>query len=392
MTETTLKNLILITDTYWPANGGVEAWVHAHSAHLASCYNVKVLAHANDSSLKGILSRTVFLKGFSPYSDDAGNRVECLKPSLLGRIALLPFVVWNIPLARSLFAKPLFDFLAYFYKAAFGKQLFRMVQNADIVHCFSTSHLAIAVSDVCKRQNLKFVQSPPVHFQRWGDTPKLLSSYAQANAIICLSRSFKREFEWKRPQDNTKTHVIPALTTHSEGSSPPKTLPSQPYVMFLGRKEAHKGLGYLCQAFYTIRTYASLVICGSGEKMDPICENMYDYGAITEQEKAWLLEHCTVFCVPSLDESFGIVYVEAMRYGKPIVAFDIAPVNELVENGESGFLIDPQDVKSLSKALLKLIADRPLCKEMGKKGKERFDSLFSPSVVLEKTKQIYGSL
>jgi glycosyltransferase involved in cell wall biosynthesis len=384
--------ICLVTDTYWPAKGGIETWAHAYSAHLRKKYAVSIISHARNNSLASMLSRTVLLKSFAPFQDDFGNNVSCLAPSLAGRIAMLPFILWNFPLLKRLWPKPVFDFLYLFYRTAFFSRLLRAVANADIVHCFSTGHLAACVTGVCRKRGIRLIHSPPVHFGKWGDSPLLLSAYAKADAVLCLSRSWKEFFERRAASKPSRVIVIPALTIEHSDSRRPDRAPQQPFVLFLGRREKHKGLELLMTAFEKCSGPASLVIAGPGAKNESRFSSCIDLGEVDEPEKQWLLEHCAVFCVPSEDESFGIVYAEAMRFAKPVVALDVAPVNEIVINGETGILVPPGNRNALAFALEKLLADDPLRNTMGQNGLRRYAEKYSPAVVLEQITKTYERL
>jgi glycosyltransferase involved in cell wall biosynthesis len=384
--------ICLVTDTYWPATGGVEAWVHAHSAHLGEKFQVSIVAHARDNTLSGILSRTVSLKSFPPFQDDYGNRVSSLSPAVLGRIAMVPLILWEFPFVRRFFPKPAFDFLYVFYKAAFFRKLSDAVADADIVHCFSTGYLAACTTDVCRKRSVRLIHSPPVHFNKWGDTPLLLSSYAKADAVLCLSDAFKRDFKKHAPSPAPDILVVPALTIQNADSRQPAPAPQPPFILFLGRREKHKGLGLLLSAFEECAGKATLVVAGPGEKVTRASPSVIDLGTVGGQEKQWLLEHCDIFCVPSADESFGIVYTEAMRCARPVVALDVAPVNEIVVQGETGILVPPDNRAALAEALLKLLSDKHTREEMGRKGCARYNRNYSPSVVLDQIVIMYGKV
>ena len=102
-----------------------------------------------------------------------------------------------------------------------------------------------------------------------------------------------------------------------------------------------------------------------------------------------LLENCDIFCVPSRDESFGIVYAEAMMHSKPVVALDVAPVNEIVINGVTGLLVHPGREDLLADALNTLLANPEKRKEMGTRGYERYCDLFEEGVVMKKITDLY---
>lgn len=78
-----------------------------------------------------------------------------------------------------------------------------------------------------------------------------------------------------------------------------------------------------------------------------------------------------LFCLPSRQEGFGIVFLEAMASGLPVVAGDAAAVPEVVPDGEAGILVPPDDEGALADALVRLLADPRRREEMGERGRER---------------------
>jgi glycosyltransferase involved in cell wall biosynthesis len=115
-------------------------------------------------------------------------------------------------------------------------------------------------------------------------------------------------------------------------------------------------------------------------------------GEIDENTKLYLLSNCTLLCVPSKDETFGLVYAEAMSYGKAVVALDISPVNEIVENGKTGILVSPDDTDGLQTALDKALNEDSMLKEMGQRGYVRYKDFYSSNRIIEEHKAIYRDL
>ena len=87
-----------------------------------------------------------------------------------------------------------------------------------------------------------------------------------------------------------------------------------------------------------------------------------------------------VFCLPSLQEGFGIVFLEAMAAGLPIVALRTAAVPEVVPDGETGLLVNPDRPDALTEALIRLLRDPGLRAEMGRAGTERAKAYAWPDV------------
>ena len=137
---------------------------------------------------------------------------------------------------------------------------------------------------------------------------------------------------------------------------------------------------------------ATLVIAGPSTASPKYHKSIVDLGVVPESQKQMLLANCALLCVPSSDESFGIVYIEAMRYAKPVVALDVSPVNEIIVQNETGLLVPPNDPEALGKALDDLLSNQKLRETLGANGKKRYEELFSPKIVLKQIFSMYENL
>jgi glycosyltransferase involved in cell wall biosynthesis len=88
-------------------------------------------------------------------------------------------------------------------------------------------------------------------------------------------------------------------------------------------------------------------------------------GDVSAADLAAEYNRCDVFCLPSVQEGFGIVFLEAMAAGKPIVAARASAVPEVVTQG---LLTEPENAESLAAAIQKLHGDRALCHSLGEAG------------------------
>lgn len=86
---------------------------------------------------------------------------------------------------------------------------------------------------------------------------------------------------------------------------------------------------------------------------------------------------CDLFVLPSLKEGFGIVFLEAMYFSKACIGADAGGIPEVIKNGETGILCNPNNIRELSLAVIKLLKDDKLRAEMGKSGKKRLEEYFS---------------
>ncbi len=112
-------------------------------------------------------------------------------------------------------------------------------------------------------------------------------------------------------------------------------------------------------------------------------------GHVDKTSLEQLYADCDILVAPSLYESFGLMYAEAMTYGKPVVAFRTGAAPEVVAHNETGILVEPLNINELANALTDLAKDSTLRREMGKKGFERVSREFSVERMVEATLSVY---
>jgi len=100
-------------------------------------------------------------------------------------------------------------------------------------------------------------------------------------------------------------------------------------------------------------------------------------GPVYGAKKEALFAECDIFVFPTHDDAFGLVNLEAMRAGLPIVSSDEGSIPEVVIDGVNGFIIDPKDVDMLTDRVLKLVIERKLRIKMGTAGREIYEKKFT---------------
>jgi glycosyltransferase involved in cell wall biosynthesis len=108
-----------------------------------------------------------------------------------------------------------------------------------------------------------------------------------------------------------------------------------------------------------------------------------------QQEMPYFFAMMDIFCVPSIREGFGMVFAEAGAMGKPVVAGDIAPVNEIVRDGETGVLVPPGDHVAVGAAMRRLLADPAGARAMGELGRRRVRAEFDLSTRHHRVTEVY---
>lgn len=98
---------------------------------------------------------------------------------------------------------------------------------------------------------------------------------------------------------------------------------------------------------------------------------------VTVEQLKYCYSRCDVFVMPSRQEGFGLVFLEAMALGKPVIAGCMGGPTEIVMNGVTGFLVVPGDLKMLALQLTRLLQDEVLRKQMGEAGRKRVTENYS---------------
>lgn len=151
--------------------------------------------------------------------------------------------------------------------------------------------------------------------------------------------------------------------------------PGRQVVFFVGRHEPRKGLGWLLSAFAAVPGDRSLWVAGDGPETATLAARHQDpriewLGRIADDEKLARLRAADVFCAPSLHgESFGVVLLEGMAAGTPVVAADIDGYRNVATNGVDAALVTPGDVNALAAALRRALDDHPWAAAVAAEGR-----------------------
>ena len=174
-----------------------------------------------------------------------------------------------------------------------------------------------------------------------------------------------------------------------------------PNILFVGRFEPRKGVLDLLKAFRQVRkdgVGARLLLVGGGPQEREArryvatrrLSGVEFLGRVSDDEKLQLFRTADVYTSPATGrESFGIVLLEAMAAGAPIVASDIHGYKGVVRRGREALLVPPHEPKELAAALERLLLDRALAAEMSANGLVRAAEFSWPRVTA-KVDDYYG--
>ena len=193
--------------------------------------------------------------------------------------------------------------------------------------------------------------------------------------------------------------------------------PEMPYVLFVGRITRQKGILHLLNAIPRLDPALQVVLCAGAPDTPEIGREMEAGVAALARERpgiVWIREmlprpdviqlytHATVFCCPSVYEPFGIINLEAMACGAPVVASAVGGIREVVVDGQTGLLVDPhlrpgtfdpEDpagfAASLAEAINRVAEDAGLAARLAEAGRRRAHDHFSWDAIAQRTADLY---
>jgi phosphatidyl-myo-inositol dimannoside synthase len=219
---------------------------------------------------------------------------------------------------------------------------------------------------------------------------------SRADVVLANSSHTAQRFAVANPRFAQRVvHICPPA---APDDIQPSAMGSAPTVLVVGRirkDERYKGHDALLDVWPSIVSAipeARLVFVGDGDDRPRLEGRIRDEGLATSTHvmglasRAQLREayaSCRVFAMPSGDEGFGIVFLEAMSAGRPCIgAYGAA--EDVIDPGRTGLLVPPRDTPALEAALLRLLADSELCREMGNAGRLRAKRHFSERSLADK--------
>lgn len=260
-------------------------------------------------------------------------------------------------------------FLASFVRAAR-----RAARDADLVHAHWLPAGAVAMAT--GKPYVVHLHGSDVELAK--RTPRLAEPvFRRAETVVCVSSALAEE---ARRLGATDVDVIP------NGVEPPAVVGEEAEpaeVLYAGRLAPEKGVVELVEAAQGL----NLVVAGDGPLRSRVPQAR---GFVPPDELARLYDRAAVVACPSLREGFGVVCLEAMAHGRPVVASAVGGLLDLVVDGETGVLVPPADAVALRAALERLLGDRELRRRLGAAGRRRAVERFSWEVVTRQTLELYA--
>ena len=372
------RRKLKIAITVWcfkPNTGGLQAYVEQLSTQLQEQgHSVIIVTRAATRVPRG--SEYLLFNEQERELVVKGSRVRLLRFSRLW----LP-ILW---LLGKLVKRPRFELLAVvLYQLVARKPACEAFAGVDLIHHIGEAPTltGFAAAKAARHWRVPFVISPTCHPHHVGDSLLDFHLYRQADRLLVYTQ-YEAQYLRQKGIGCPIDVVGIGIEDRSDGNAMhfrDSTGISGPFILFIGRKDVQKGYPLLVDAFKVVRRQRpelSLVCMGPAGSV-PVAKNLEGVVQLdftSDKLKHDALAACTCVCVPSEGESFGLVYMEAGRYGKPVVGRNVPVLQELLGTRDAALLLGRADPirnkatlgpEDLADALLDLVADLRKCRRLG---------------------------
>lgn len=389
--------LLYASNLYPPSMGGAQ--IHLHylaKAMQRAGHDVSVVTHSCRHRTDWLRLATVATEPELHY-DYEGVPVWRLGFSPLTRLQILPWAMTYYGLIRP----------ATRHISRHALKALSSLAPPDVVHAtrIGREFLCRAALDFAHQHGRPFVLTP-VHHPRWDGWryTEYDKIYREADALCVLTHEEKRLLIEQKKVDEAKIHVTgigPVLSsTYDAEAFREKYDIRGRFVLYLGQQFRYKGVGAVLEAAPLVwkkhpdvtflfvgpqTSYSKTIFASATDR------RIRNLGEVSLDTKTAALAACEFLCLPSSQESFGGVYVEAWALGKAVIGGRIPPIAELISEGEDG-LLSSQNPQELADQISHLLAAPEQCRKMGEAGARKVEARYTWERIAQKTSDVYASV
>ena len=384
--------IIYATTSFLPSTGGAQTHIFELAKQMRQRHDVEIICHWDNN-------RTDWLRGVT------------VKPSENKRYFYERLPVHQINFNAEERNKIAFWAYSYYFlmeksvdeiSEVLFKKIDAVIGDVDIVHVgrIGREFLAWAMFKLARKRKV-FVLTP-FHHPRWKGFlyRSYVRLYRQADCILTLT-NIEKEIIASLGVEQHKIHVLghaPSGMNSRKSESYFKT--SAPVILFLGQKYSYKGIDQIIKAMPIVWAQNPEVKfvfigprTGHSRKLfkyihDP---RVIEKERVSNAEKNDALRDCTIFCLPSQQESFGGVFTEAWLYQKPVIGRDIPAVSEIISDSNDGFLVNGSP-RLLADKICMLLRNPNIAQSMGKNGYRKVLEKFTWEKIGKHQESIYMGL
>ncbi len=294
--------------------------------------------------------------------------------------------------------RPLAPLAARLYEMTCDKPAKSVFAGYDLIHHIghATALMGLASARAAKFHGIPFLVQPTAHPFNFGDAAVDFRLYRQADRLLVHTRYERDYFRAKGiacPVDVVGNGIEDRADGQRERFCSKYGIKG-PMILYIGRKAVDKGYPLVMQAFKLLQRNnpeATLVCFGPtvGESVRETVPGVIELDFVSEQEKHDALAACTCVCVPSEGESFGLVYMEAGRYRKPVIGRKLAVLLEILGTDAAMLLGQPDDCSNavslsateLAANIMELLGNPDMCRRLGEECHRRSGNFLWPDIV-----------
>jgi glycosyltransferase involved in cell wall biosynthesis len=412
-----IVKILMITDFYWPFLGGVEQHVrtlsHAlvargHQVAVATLWNEGLAEQEEDAGVQVYRLHSTSQRAKWLHSEPkrpwappiADPQITFALQQILGREQ--PQIVHGhdwlarsfLPLKATSRAKLVISLHYYTYSCAKKNLMYGKVEGDRVVE-LPCCGPAFSKCLACGARHYGRAKGAAVVTSNWGMRAVERAAVDMFVSVSQATAEGNGLANAKLPQQ-----VIPNFLPSTPKVAPESLdsylslLPAGEFMLFVGDLRPIKGLDVLLEAYSGLQDARPLVLIGKTWPDSPahyppntLVLNNWPNAAVLE---AW--RRSTIALVPSIwAEPFGIVVIEAMAGGTPVIASKVGGIPEIVTDGESGLLVPPGDASALRSAIERLLTDVDLRQRMSYGAKQRAGD-FAATTVVPRIEEMYQSL
>lgn len=403
--------ILHIVQNYYPSLGGTQLFFQQLGEHCVALYGDSVTVFTTDSF-------------FGP-DKDAYRSITPQQEVLNGvNVHRFSFRRWHRPLFRFLnkiavvFTGKRIAWLQERLAGPWSPQLLRCIAatDADVIVASSSNYLYMQYP--LWRNGTKnprpFIFQGAIHFHERlvydGLPPAMLRAIRESEYYLANTVYEQQVLEGMgiTPQ---RVRVLGSAVDPARYTQPAGTdirsglgIPGDAMlVVYLGRIEGTKGIDILINAMPLVwqqQSQVYLVIAGYGNSYSAMVQAMLREVNGNGGNRAWLLENITetvktallqqseMLVLPSVNESFGMVFLEAWACRKPVIGMRIGAIQSVVSEGEDGLLVQPGDTADLAKKILQLVNNSHMREKLGSNGYKKTMENYTWDVITEKYRAI----
>ena len=329
-------------------------------------------------------------------------------------------VIGGVPVFRNFTLWHLFDirglrkFSGYLYMASLGWYLWRQRDQYDVIHVHLLSYPAwpavlagrwFGKKTIIKIANsgtqsdlLRMRQDDLLPGQRF-----MLPLTLQADRLVAISREISAELRAAGVPAERIEHIPTGVVVPPAPLRRP-AVAGEVALIFVGRLVASKGVTTLLPAFAQARAACPtlawrLWLAGEGAlraDLERLAHSLGIAGCVqflgTVADVASYFGQADIFVLPSLAEGLSNALLEAMAAGLPSIATQVGGTPELIQEGETGLLVAPEDTAALAAAMVRLAEDPVLRQALGQRARRKVEAEFGLERIAQRYEALYGEL